>query len=188
MAAQRRQTHSCPAARPSTRGSNANLPSDTFDLDGDGNTSEPVPFDQRGSGFGRASDGNGDGASTVDIGAYEVQSIIVTNTADSGAGSLRQAITDANVNPGSVVINFQAGLIWHDHALECVCPDLSTSMDINGPGATQLTIQRSTAGGTPTFRIFRINSGQVVNISGLTLSNGSATLPGPSPETLAAPS
>jgi CSLREA domain-containing protein len=154
-------------------GSNANLPSDTFDLDGDGNTSEPVPFDQRGSGFSRASDGNGDGASTVDIGAYEVQSIIVTNTADSGAGSLRQAITDANVNPGSVVINFQAGLTGTITLLSAL-PDLSTSMDINGLGATQLTIQRSTAGGTPTFRIFRINSGQVVNISGLTLSNGSA--------------
>ena len=129
--------------------------------------------DQRGSGFNRATDGNGDGVSTVDIGAYEIQSILVTNTADGGAGSFRQAITDANINPGSFVINFQAGLTGTITLLSGL-PDLSASMDINGPGATQLTIQRSTAGGTPNFRIFTINSGKVVAISGLTISNGSA--------------
>ena len=31
---------------------------------------------------------------------------VVTNTADSGAGSLRQAILDANANSGADVINF----------------------------------------------------------------------------------
>ena len=31
---------------------------------------------------------------------------VVTNTADTGAGSLRQAITDANANPGADTINF----------------------------------------------------------------------------------
>ena len=36
--------------------------------------------------------------------------ILVTNTADSGAGSLRQAIADANANAGTDAINFQAGL------------------------------------------------------------------------------
>ncbi|WP_341529472.1 choice-of-anchor Q domain-containing protein [Nostoc sp. UHCC 0302] len=46
-------------------GSNADIPTDTTDLDGDGNTTEPVPYDQRGSGFARISNG------IVDIGAYE---------------------------------------------------------------------------------------------------------------------
>jgi CSLREA domain-containing protein len=136
-------------------------------------TTAGLTTDQRGVGFNRIMDGNADAASSVDIGAYEVQGLLVTNTADSGAGSLRQAITDANVNPGIDAINFQTGLTGTITLLSAL-PDLSTSMDINGPGPTQLTIQRSTAGGTPTFRIFRINSGQVVNISGLTLSNGSA--------------
>jgi hypothetical protein len=45
-------------------GSNALLPADTTDLDGDGNTTEALPIDQRGS--SRIVDG------TVDMGSYEV--------------------------------------------------------------------------------------------------------------------
>jgi hypothetical protein len=130
--------------------------------------------DQRGAGFNRSVDGNGDGIATVDIGAYEVQSILVTNTNDSGAGSLRQAITDANINADTNAINFQAGLTG-TIALLTALPDLLTSMSINGPGANQIILQRSTAGGTPDFRIFSINSGSSVKISGLTMSNGKRT-------------
>jgi CSLREA domain-containing protein len=36
-------------------------------------------FDQRGTGFARIRDGNGDGTATVDIGAFEVQTVNVTN-------------------------------------------------------------------------------------------------------------
>ena len=100
-------------------GSNANLPPDTFDLDGDGNTSEAIPFDQRGMGFNRSVDGNGDGTATVDIGAYELQSILVTNTADSGAGSLRQAITDANVKRRQRCHQLPGRADWHNHTLKC---------------------------------------------------------------------
>jgi Domain of unknown function (DUF4347)/Beta-propeller repeat len=46
-------------------GSNAALPNDTVDLDGDGNVTEVLPFDQRGTGFARQL-GN-----RVDIGAVE---------------------------------------------------------------------------------------------------------------------
>jgi hypothetical protein len=48
-------------------GDNSLLPADEFDLDGDSNTTEPLPVDQRGPGFPRAIGG------TVDIGAFEVQ-------------------------------------------------------------------------------------------------------------------
>jgi len=44
---------------------NASLPADDFDLDNDGNKTEPVPFDQRGATFARVVNG------TVDIGAVE---------------------------------------------------------------------------------------------------------------------
>lgn len=50
-------------------GNNANFPADTFDLDNDGNTTEPIPFDQRGEGF------NSIKFATVDIGAYESDTI-----------------------------------------------------------------------------------------------------------------
>jgi CSLREA domain-containing protein len=132
----------------------------------------PPPFtDQRGTGFDRTTDGNGDGIATVDIGAYEVQTILVTNTNDDGPGSLRQAILDANASAGTEAINFQTGLTGTID-LETALSDLSTSMSINGPGPGLLTVRRSTAGGTPNFRIFTINSGNTVSILGLTISNG----------------
>jgi CSLREA domain-containing protein len=127
--------------------------------------------DQRGAGYNRGADGNGDGSVTIDIGAFEVQSILVTNTNDSGAGSLRQAITDANASPDTNAINFQIGLTG-TITLSTVLPNLSTSIAINGPGANQLTVMRSTAGGTPQFRIFNVLNSSTVNLVGLTISGG----------------
>lgn len=46
-------------------GNNTDVPQDTNDLDGDSNTTEPIPFDARGVGYQRIS------AGTVDIGAFE---------------------------------------------------------------------------------------------------------------------
>jgi hypothetical protein len=54
-------------------GSNADIPTDTTDLDGDSNITEPVPYDQRGPGFVRISNG------IVDIGAYETVVNVVTS-------------------------------------------------------------------------------------------------------------
>ena len=45
------------------------------------------------------------GASPAQAGTF-----IVTTRANSGPGSLRQAITDANADPGAATINIQAGL------------------------------------------------------------------------------
>jgi hypothetical protein len=59
-------THALLAGSPAINaGDNALIPPDTLDLDGDGKTAEPVPFDQRGAGFARIVGG------TVDIGAFE---------------------------------------------------------------------------------------------------------------------
>src|SRR5207249_5230214 len=44
-------------------------------------------------------------------------------------------------------------------------------LTILGPGASYLTVQRSTETNTPDFRIFSVQSGKVT-ISGLTVSNG----------------
>jgi hypothetical protein len=56
-------------------GSNANVPADTADLDGDGNVTEPLPFDLAGAGrFADDPYAPDTGAGTVpivDIGAYE---------------------------------------------------------------------------------------------------------------------
>jgi hypothetical protein len=50
-------------------GDNNNVPADVQDLDGDGNMTEPIPWDLDGN--ARIVDGNNDGNSVVDMGAYE---------------------------------------------------------------------------------------------------------------------
>ena len=72
------QTHALLAGSPAIEaGSNANLPADTFDLDGDLNTAETLPVDQRGTNFPRVADSaDADVIQTVDIGAYEAHPTI----------------------------------------------------------------------------------------------------------------
>jgi CSLREA domain-containing protein len=83
----------------------------------------------------------------------------------SGNCTLRAAIQEANALAGDETITFSVtGTINLTSAL----PDLS-SMAIAGPGANNLTVRRDTGGN---YRIFLIDSGQTVNISGLTISNG----------------
>jgi len=50
-------------------GDNNSVPADIHDLDGDSNTAEPIPFDLDGN--PRIVDGDNDGNSVVDMGAYE---------------------------------------------------------------------------------------------------------------------
>ncbi|MBO1055424.1 MAG: hypothetical protein HEQ27_02390 [Dolichospermum sp. JUN01] len=61
-------THALLSGSPAINaGNNSLIPADTEDLDADGNNSETIPFDNRGSGYTRIYDG------TVDIGAFEFQ-------------------------------------------------------------------------------------------------------------------
>ena len=54
------QTHALLGTSPAVEtGSNANLPADTFDLDGDTNVAEALPVDQRGLAFPRVADSCG---------------------------------------------------------------------------------------------------------------------------------
>ncbi|ALF52179.1 hypothetical protein ACX27_03835 [Nostoc piscinale CENA21] len=62
-------------------GNNADVPADIADLDRDGNTTERVPFDQRGSGYRRILNGR------VDIGAYEASVINGTAYSDNLRGT-----------------------------------------------------------------------------------------------------
>jgi CSLREA domain-containing protein len=112
----------------------------------------------------------------------EAASLTVNSGADSGGTcpgttcTLREAI--ATVASGDT-INFAAGVT----TITLTSGELliNKNLTINGPGANLLSVQRSTASGTPVFRIFNISnisngttSGLTVTISGLTIANGLA--------------
>lgn len=80
-------------------GNNSNIGIDSVDLDGDADTTETVPFGQRGSGFDRVVNG------TVDIGA--VESTTGPNTAPSltGDGVLLAVDEDSTAPLGDTVAN-----------------------------------------------------------------------------------
>jgi len=120
---------------------------------------------------------NGDAADT-NIG----NGICDTNAAPGDQCTLRAAIQEANAVFGSDAITFSlppASTVTLSTAL----PDINGNLTLTGPGSTQLTVTRSTAGGTPAFRIFTVN-GATTNFSGLTITNG-RTQDGVSSETVA---
>jgi len=110
--------------------------------------------------------------------SVDAHALVVTTTADSGAGSLRQAIADA-VSGDTITFNL----------VGCPCTITLTSgalvidadLTINGPGAGSLTIS-----GNNVTRVFFINPGvagatvppsppfPVVHVSNLTIANGKA--------------
>ncbi|MCC5643060.1 DUF4347 domain-containing protein [Nostoc sp. CHAB 5824] len=138
-----------------------------------------ITTDQRNAGFDRIFNG------VVDIGAYEVQPLItptpvntdtvVTNTNDSGSGSLRQAILNANTTLGADTIIF-AGVFTD------ATPDIITltsgklmitdDITILATGASNLTIS-----GNNVSSVFEISgSGTGASIDGLKIANANDLL------------
>jgi uncharacterized protein (TIGR03118 family) len=94
----------------------------------------------------------------------------VRNLADSGAGSLRQAVLDANAHPGADVIRF--GPATRDGTIPLTGGELSItdSLTIDGPGDHRLTISGSDAG-----RVFSVSGSTTnVEINDLTIAHGLA--------------
>jgi hypothetical protein len=89
----------------------------------------------------------------------------VTNTHDSGAGSLRAALTyaDAHTQTRTTFAKTARGTITLAGAL----PTLTSSVTIAGPGATALTISGANA-----FQVFVLGSASHVAISGLKVIHG----------------
>ncbi len=113
------------------------------------------------------------GGNDSDIGAVEMQALIVTTLAESGAGSLRDAITTANTNAATLAdIIFSDGLTGTID-LESALDNITASLTINGPGANLLTVRRA-YDATSSFSVFSIAAGVTdrVAMSGMTISNG----------------
>lgn len=100
------KTHALVAGSPAINaGSNALIPIDTFDIDGDTIVAEDIPFDQRLIGFARVTGG------TVDIGAFEVPPPTVTvavaaaTVLENGTANLVYTFTRTST-AGALMVNF----------------------------------------------------------------------------------
>jgi hypothetical protein len=94
---------------------------------------------------------------------------VVTDAGDSGPGTLRQAVLDANANAGPHTISFAlptgATIGLTSGEIEFSGPDVT----VQGPGRDQLTIS-----GNQSSRIFEIQGNGTVAINDLTLRDGLA--------------
>ena len=102
------------------------------------------------------------------FGSDGAATLIVTSTADSGAGSLRQALADANDGD---TIQFDAALNGQTITLTSDELVIDSDITINGPGPHLLRVAK-TPSIPPRFRIFRVMPGHTVLIEGLTISGG----------------
>ncbi|NCC53552.1 MAG: right-handed parallel beta-helix repeat-containing protein [Spartobacteria bacterium] len=97
--------------------------------------------------------------------------ITVTNTSDSGAGSLRQAIADANSGD---TINFS--LAYPAQITVNTRLDIHKNLVIDGPGIHSLRVHKTISDPDPVFQVNSLNIN--VTIRGLTISGGNAGIGG----------
>ena len=106
----------------------------------------------------------------------------VTTTADSGAGSLRQAITDANANPGGDTISFDIGPDGSTQtiALDDPLPQISSPVSIDATtqpgyaGSPLIVLDGTGAQDGDAIQLFVSNSA----VKGLVISNFGSTANG----------
>ncbi len=93
---------------------------------------------------------------------------IVTSTADSGAGTLREAL--ANVCTGNTITFDLAGAGPHTITLTTGELAVTKNVTINNNSGESVTVSGNNAS-----RVFNINSGKTASIIGLSMTGGSAT-------------
>lgn len=106
--------------------------------------------------------------------AFSQTTFVVSNNADAGTGSLREAIT--NLNSGTFAAPYSitfttAGPI----SLTAALPSITLPCILTGMNASQTIIERS---GNALFRIFTISGSNQVTFKWLTIRNGSTSDPG----------
>jgi hypothetical protein len=151
-----------------------------------GDNANPPSNDQRG--FARLFDGDGDGVTTIDIGAVE-SGFIVNSYLDSidvnpndgisadedGLSSLRAAINEANSRPGRDTIilprgTFLLSLTGRDEDMGLTGDlDITDDLEILGAGRFETSID---ADGID--RVFHVLAGASLSISGVTITGGAA--------------
>jgi len=92
--------------------------------------------------------------------------LTVTSAADSGSGTLRQAISDAAASGDT--IDFAPGVALIDLMSTLT---IDKSIAISGPGAKLLTVRRSLSTAS-LFAVITVQNSPTVTIAGLTVTNG----------------
>src|SRR5262249_50910622 len=100
---------------------------------------------------------------------------LVTNTSDSGAGSLRQAILDAC--NGATVTFDTAGVFATPQTITLTSGEIGLTKDVKIVGPASVS-QRVTISGNNAGRVFNVNASKVVTLSNLNLTGGSSALGG----------
>ena len=94
--------------------------------------------------------------------------LIVTNTHDGGAGSLRQAILDANVAAGADTITFDPSLSGATITLGSTLPAINDTLTIDGSAlAVPITLS-----GNNSVRVMLVNPGISLTLDTLTIADG----------------
>src|SRR5581483_5295016 len=105
----------------------------------------------------------------------------VTNTADSGPGSLRQAILDANAHPGADTVAFAiAGAGVHSIQPTSALPTITQALTIDGYTQTGSS-QNSLAAGDNAVLLIELNGSLATpagQVDGLTIKGPHCTVRG----------
>jgi hypothetical protein len=107
-------------------------------------------------------------ASWLFAASANAKTIAVTNTNDSGPGSLRQAMVDANDGDTINAMRVSGSIELSSGELL-----VNKNVTINGAGAEKLSIES-----TRSSRVFEIASDGIVTISGLAIASGQAVVGG----------
>lgn len=134
-------------------------------IDAGDNTGAPAT-DQRG--FARIVSG------TIDMGAFELNNLFVTNLNDAGSGSFREAIIFANGNAGPDTILFDTTLLGSTISLLSALPNITDDStvingDINGDNIPDIELD-----GGATFGNGLTISSKANTVKGLAISNWSS--------------
>ncbi|GEM_PF-1857739 len=171
-------------------GDNSVVPADEFDIDGDGDFTEPTPdFDGRPRLYDDAgvADTGAGVAPLVDMGAYERQIDSVCGTpafqfpytltgTDNAArvANLRQAVECANANATADVIDLGGStLVFDDAPYADSSGDTALPLVTGGLTLKNGTLQRDAA--APAFRFLTVEPGQSHRVENVTFQGGRAS-------------